>query len=358
MAHKGSILLNLVNFAPRKTAAVLDSLGNTQKLLEARGTQLKAIPLLSDQDVDTLLRARDSREFKQELELIASEGVETVDLYDPAYPAFLKEISNPPILLYVRGNVTIFSEYLFAIVGTRLPTPYGISMAEDLSGRLAALGFVIVSGLARGIDTAVHRSALGRGRTIAVLGSGLCSVYPKDNIPLASAIAKKGAVISEFPLREGPRKENFPRRNRIISGISRGVLVVEAAQRSGALITAHYALEQNREVFALPGKADSPVSRGSHTLIKEGAHLVDSLDDILEELNVRFTETRKVCVANISSQEKAIFDIIDSEGTSLEALIEKSSFQRPLLNTLILNLQLKGLIREVRPAYFQRALIS
>jgi len=193
------------------------------------------------------------------------------------------------LVLYINGNKAALNKSLFAIVGTRNPTAYGISMAQDFSYNLSLLGIVIVSGLARGIDTAAHKGALKKGQTVAVLGSGLLNIYPRENTHLAERIAEKnGAVVSEFPLHMAPRRENFPRRNRIVSGLSKGVLVVEAAARSGALITAHLALEQNREVFALAGRADSLVSKGAHLLIKEGAKLVDSIDDILEELNISF----------------------------------------------------------------------
>ena len=217
---------------------------------------------------------------------------------------------------------------------------------------LFLLGMKIVSGLARGIDSAAHKGALRGGETIAVLGSGLLNIYPKDNRNLAEKIIEQGAVISEFPSCYPPLKENFPSRNIIISGLSRGVLIVEAKERSGALITARFALEQNREVFALPGNIDSPLSRGTHGLIKEGAKLVGSLEDILEELNINFSG--RDSSLNLSSEEKMIFDIIETGGKFLEEILAKSELEKGLINKAILNLQIKGLIKEPKPFYYTR----
>ncbi|MDD5583942.1 MAG: DNA-processing protein DprA [Candidatus Omnitrophica bacterium] len=355
MAKEGSILLNILNLSPKKTHDILQLLGDTQKIFDIRESDLDQVPSLSEEDRKKIIAGRTCDIFKRELALITKERITVIDIFDEDYPKNLKEISHAPLLLYVRGDVRTLSDFLLAIVGTRIPTLYGIAMADDFSYRLSALGFTIVSGLARGIDTAAHAAALKNGKTIAVLGSGLLHIYPKENASLARAISQKGAVISEFPLTAAPLKENFPRRNRIISGLSKGVLVVEAAEKSGALITAHYALEQNREVFALPGKADSPLSKGTHLLIKEGAKLVDSLDDILTELNIRRETPIEKVSCNISSQEKAIFDIINNEGVHLEEIILKCNLERPLLNTLLLSLQLKGLIKEVRPSCFTRS---
>jgi DNA processing protein len=354
MAKKGSILINLLKFlTPQKTEAIISYLSDPDKIFEVKMKDLQGVSLLSNKDVEKILLMRDSGTLEKELKLLEKEKIEAIDIFDATYPALLKEISHPPLVLYAKGNVDVLNKFLFAIVGTRIPTLYGISMAEELSYKLSSLGLVIVSGLARGIDTAAHRGAIKTGETVAVLGSGLLNIYPPENKSLAEQIISKGVIISEFPLKQPPLKENFPRRNRIISGLSKGVLIIEAALRSGALITAHHALEQNREVFALPGKADSPLSKGTHLLIKEGAKLVDSIEDIVEELNLKFEEEEEN-VIKLDSQEKKVFDIISREGIYLEEIIIKSNVEQALINKIILNLQLKGFIKEVKPSCFTR----
>lgn len=283
MAKKGAILLNLLNLSPQKISNILSDFKDIDEIFKADKSRLGEI--LPGKDVEKVLTLRTSAALERELELIAKEKIDCLDIFDPDYPKSLREISNPPLVLYLRGDRKILDKFLFAIVGSRKPTSYGISVAKEFSLQLSEKGMVIVSGLARGIDTIAHREAIQGGATIAVLGSGLLNIYPRENKELSREIASAGVVISEFPLLTSPLRENFPRRNRIVSGISRGVLVVEAGLRSGALITAHLACEQNREVFAIPGSVNSSLSKGTHILIKEGAKLVDCLDDILEELN-------------------------------------------------------------------------
>ena len=337
MAKEGSIFLNLIReLSPKKINAIISFFKDPQKILQVKRKDLEEVPGLTNKDIETILKRRSSDILDEELKLIKSEGIRVIDLFDKDYPQRLKEISYPPLVLYIKGDTEVLNKLIFAIVGTRLPTRYGVGMAEKFAYELSLLGLVIVSGLARGIDTAVHKQAIKDGESIAVLGSGFKHIYPRENHGLARAIAKKGAVISEFPLKQPPFKENFPRRNRIISGTSKGVLVVEAGLRSGALITARRACEQNREVFALPGEADSPVSRGTHLLIKEGAKLVDSVEDILEELNIKFETDTTVCSHPLlDRQEKVIFDIIDREGMCLEEIFGKSHIDRPLLGKII-----------------------
>lgn len=286
MVKKSLILLNLLNLIPRKINDIISHFKNTEQIFRANTTEFRKISSLSNQDIEKILELRNSYTLDRELRLIEKDKIECLDIFDKDYPLLLKEISNPPLVLYIKGDKRVLNKFLFAIVGTRTPTVYGISMAQEISYKLSLLGMVIVSGLAKGIDTAAHQGAIKKGESVAILGSGLFNIYPKENKKLAESIGQSGAVVSEFPLFTPPLKENFPRRNRIISGLSKGVLVVEAGVRSGARVTARLACEQNREVFALPGKADSPLSKGTHILIKEGAKLVDSLEDILEEFNI------------------------------------------------------------------------
>jgi len=291
MAKKGTILLNLLDLSPQKISGVLSAFKDIDEIFRADVKRLREVPYLQDKDVERILSTRTSAILDQELELITKENIDCLDIFDQDYPELLKEIGNPPIVLYLKGNRKVLGKFLFAIVGSRRPTSYGISVAGDFSDKLSKKGIVIVSGLARGIDTIAHQKAIKEGGTIAVLGSGLLNIYPGENKGLAREIACSGAIVSEYPLLTSPLRENFPRRNRIVSGMSRGVLVVEATSRSGALITAHSACEQNREVFAIPGSINSPLSKGTHILIKEGAKLVDCLDDILEELGIVVSDT-------------------------------------------------------------------
>jgi DNA processing protein len=223
---------------------------------------------------------------REEVARAAAAGVSLVSLDDPAYPPRLKEIYDPPLILYVRGNVEILAQPGIAVVGTRHPTPYGTGMAERLSCDLATQGLVIISGMARGVDTAGHRGALSaKGKTIAVFGTGVDVIYPKENSRLSEQIlALGGALISEFPLGTFAAPQNFPIRNRILSGMSLGVLVIEAAEYSGTRITARCALEQNRDVFAVPGNVTNKNSWGPNTLIKQGAKLVATWEDVWEDL--------------------------------------------------------------------------
>ncbi len=286
MAKKSSILINSLGLEPKKINSIVSAFSDLDQIFNSGLSDLSKIPSLSLSDAEKILAFRDSKNLDRELELIKTERINCLDIFDENYPKLLRQIANPPLVLYVKGDPKVLDKFSFAIVGSRNPTQYGLSMAAEFSASLSALGIVIISGLAKGIDTAAHIEALRASETIAVLGSGLLNVYPRENKDLAERISQKGAVISEFSLNSPPSKENFPRRNRVVSGLSRGILVVEAAARSGALITARFGCEQNREVFALPGNIDSPLSKGNHRLIKEGAKLVDSLDDILEELNI------------------------------------------------------------------------
>jgi len=354
MAKTGSIFLNLIkSLSPKKIEDIIAYLTDTDKIFSVSEADLQKIPSLADKDIKAIMQMRQSPTLDREIKLIEKERIKVIDLFDRDYPLLLKEISHPPLVLYIKGELHALNNFAFAIVGTRIPTHYGVSMAESFAYKLASLGIVIVSGLARGIDTAAHKGALKAGSTIAVLGSGLGNLYPKENRALSEQIALKGTVLSEFPLEEPPLKENFPRRNRIVSGISRGVLVIEAATKSGALITAHHALEQNREVFALPGNADSLFSKGAHSLIKEGAKLVDSIDDILEELNIKF-EKKELPRPQLKSEEQAIFNLIGKDGVYLEEIILKGKFNQALVSKTLLDLQLKGLVREITPSCFVR----
>ncbi len=325
---------------PTKARRVIEFFGSVQALFRASLTELEAAGLraVSAQSLGT---GRSMELAQDELGKAAAAGAQIVALDDPRYPAQLKQIYDPPLILYLRGSDTVISQPGIALVGTRHPTPYGSGMAERLACDLAARGLVIFSGMARGIDTAGHRGAItGKGKTVAVWGTGVDVVYPKENTRLAEQILTLGgAIISEFPMGTFPAPQNFPIRNRIISGISLGVLVVEAAEYSGTRITARCALEQNREVFAVPGNVTNKGSWTPNTLIKQGAKLVATWEDIWEELpaDVRLTlqpeggdesqlgETASLFgEAELSPHEKKIFALLKAdESTHIDEIVER-----------------------------------
>lgn len=289
--------------------------------------------------------------------------IKSLSIRDKAYPANLRYIYDPPEILYVNGEIVREDSIAIAVVGSRRATYYGIKHAEKLGFELAARGITVISGLARGVDSAAHRGALkAKGRTIAVLGSGLNMIYPYENEKLANDIRQNGAVISEFPLEMQPLRQNFPRRNRIISGLSLGVVVVEAAKRSGALITADCAAEQGREVFALPGKIDSFTSYGTHSLIKQGAKLIESTEDIIEELEPlkvaqaqqSKSESKSKLALNLPDEEGKIYSCLSSDALPLDEIMEKVNLPYGRLLTSLLKLEYKKLVKELAGKQFVR----
>jgi len=266
---------------------LLDYFTSSSRIVSSSKSELMKAEGITSNIADTILRVS-KEDVEEELKLIDKYGVSIIDINHKDYPRSLTNIYSPPILLYVKGRLLKEDELSVAVVGSRKATYYGLSTAERFSYELSSRGITIVSGMARGIDTASHKGVLkAGGRTIAVLGSGLACIYPPENKGLSEEIARNGAVISEFPMKMSPNRINFPRRNRIVSGLSLGVVVVEVAEKSGALITADLALEQGKDVFAVPGEVKSDTSIGANNLIKQGAKLVDNVDDILEELNIR-----------------------------------------------------------------------
>jgi len=286
-------LTSVPGVGPLTFRALLERFGSAGDALSASRTELAAVSGVGPKLARKIEQARALTDATKELELCRRLGVRVVARDDDEYPASLENIPDPPALLYVKGTIESRDELAIALVGSRRCTPYGERMAERLAGALARIGFTIVSGLARGVDAAAHRGALGAGgRSIAVLANGLSSIYPPEHEDLARAMVLAGALVSEMPMQQIPLPGLFTQRNRIISGIALGVVVVEATPRSGSLSTARHAMEQNREVFAVPGPADSLSSRGCHRLIRDGARLVETVDDILEELGPLCHEVR------------------------------------------------------------------
>ena len=299
-------------------------------------------------------------EVEAELEKLARMNARLVTQTDAEYPERLRQIHDPPPFLYIRGHVEPRDTLAIAIVGARTASTYGRKMARELAQELAGCGVCVVSGLARGIDSEAHQASLATGgRTIAVLGSGLDVVYPREHIALAEQIAASGAVVSEFSLGSQPEAGNFPYRNRVISGISLGTVVVEATEKSGSLITAQCALDQNREVFAVPGPVTASRSRGPHRLIKAGAKLVESIDDILSEIAPALARTDRVekngpsvPVVPLEPDEEMVLQLFPEEAVHVDTLITGSGLEPARVLEVLLGLELKGVVTQLPGMYF------
>ncbi|MGI5911134.1 MAG: DNA-processing protein DprA [Syntrophomonadaceae bacterium] len=286
-----------------------------------------------------------------------TKNIKVVCWDEPFYPQSLRNISNPPYILYYQGDINITNQPCFAIVGSRWPTDYGRNTAGKLAKELAAVGMVIVSGMARGIDSEAHWGALTSGKTIAVLGNGLDVVYPRENQKLFGEIINNGVVLSEFPPHTAPKPSHFPMRNRIISGLSRGLLVVEAKEKSGALITVDFALEQGRDVFAIPGPINSKNSVGTNNLIKQGAKLTMSIEDILEEyydINHVYSKTEPEQLSILDGNEKLLLDIIAHNSMHFDQMLQLTGLDIGSLSTLLFKLELKGIIKSLPGNYYVR----
>jgi DNA processing protein len=307
---------------------------------------------LEDRIVRAIISERPNIEPDAEIERLGAQGVRALTWNDPDYPALLKEIDDAPPVIYVRGDLCASDEWAVSVVGTRRPTPYGRQVAEEVSYQLASNRICIVSGLARGVDAIAHRAALqAGGRTVAVLACGLDTVYPPEHAKLAREIIEHGALISEYPLGTQPRGDYFPRRNRIMSGISLGVLVVEGDVKSGAIITARWAADQNREVFAIPGSIFSPQSRGTNDLIQQGAKLVQKIDDVLEELNLTMVpqqmEMQQLIPA--TDTESDLLRHITKEPVHIDEVCRQSALPVSTVSSLLAMMELKGLVRQMGP---------
>lgn len=340
--------------------ALLDTFGSAGQALAAPQEILARLPGIGPK-IAVRLRSLNRGSVERELDLAAKSGVRIITRLDPDYPLTLTYIPDPPIVLYLKGTLLKEDAMAIAIVGSRIASFYGLSMAGRFSQALCRSGFTVVSGLARGIDTSAHRAALeAGGRTIAVLGSGFNHIYPAENRGLFEAIAGQGAVVSEFAFDEQPLKQNFPRRNRLISGLSLGVLVVEAARNSGALITADMALEQGREVFALPGRAGSRTSFGTHRLIKQGCSLVDEPQDIIDALGLAVDCRRPDpgLGPSLSAAEETLYRKFNEEPLGLDEIVHDTGMQVPMVLPLLLALQLKKRIRQLPGKEFMKTPVT
>ncbi|UCG05626.1 MAG: DNA-processing protein DprA [Desulfobacterales bacterium] len=337
---------------------LLNAFASPQRVFEAAREQLLQVEGVTPRIVTALQNHKPSEDIRKELDRIHQKGFWIVTMLDSSYPRLLREIPDPPPYLYVYGKLDEGSINI-AVVGSRHATTYGITTTRDLCNDLAALGITVVSGMARGIDTAAHEGALmGKGKTIAVLGCGLDRVYPAENQKLYHRISENGAVVSEFALTTEPEAHNFPIRNRIISGISHGTVVVEASKKSGSLITARLAAEQNREVFAVPGSVQSFKSIGTHTLIKQGAKLVEHAQDIIEELypiikphiaasgNLRRQDATRNVIASLPPEEVRVYEMLGPYPEHIDDLARKISMETGKLSSILLKLELKGIVQQ------------
>jgi DNA processing protein len=383
---KRLIHLNLISGIGNHTIRrLLAAFGSAEKSVAATSAELAQIDGLTPDVRQQLIDGRSHAPLAQELELIQQHQCHIVTINDDAYPPLLKQIHDPPALLYIIGEFPLQNAPSIAIVGSRSPTEYGKTISHQLSHQLAERGITVVSGFARGIDTCVHRGALeAGGRTVAVFGCGLSIIYPETNRALAGEIIKSGALISEFPMTMPPRGNNFPRRNRVISGLTLGTLVVEASDRSGSLITARHAAEQGREVFAVPGQIFSNVSRGTHSLINQGATLINSVDDLLDALPQDYTKglggesfepTRQPPPAkqsykaarpqpaeekstpapqpktkvelNLTLDEQAVLSVIDTSSIHIDEITRVTQLPIGKVSSLLVMLELKGIVQQL-----------
>src|SRR5688572_14151935 len=360
-----SVRLSLVSgVGPLLRKALLERFGSPAAVLAASRDELQRVDGIGPKIAARIAAAKDEIDAELELRIAADNGIDVLTEADADYPRPLKQIHDPPGVLFRRGKSLPQDELAVAIVGTRHATRYGLAQAERLAGSLARTGFTVVSGLARGIDAAAHRGALAAGgRTIAVLASGLLEIYPPEHEKLADEVAQSGYLVSEAPPRMVPISGAFPQRNRVISGLSVGTIVVEVPERSGALITARHAYEQGREVFAVPGPVDSRMSRGCHALIKDGAKLVESIDDVLAELgplaeNIERedgTTLQQPAELLLNAVEQQVLAAIDGQPTSIDAAAAACGLPIPRVLSTISVLEMRRLVRRVSGTQVVRA---
>ncbi len=346
------IALNLADgVGPVTVGRLISHFGSAGAIFAGRASELRQVPRVGPKLAAAILSVTEEH-VAEELRLAEAAGAQVVTPVDEAYPAPLRDLVTPPLALYVKGRWRPCDARGAAIVGTRRPTQYGLGMSRKLGFALGRAGVTVISGLALGVDTAAHEGALSAGgRTLGVLGCGLSHMYPQENGDLAEQMVEHGAVMSELPMRRKPDKTTFPMRNRIVSGLSRGVIVVEAARRSGAIITAEAAMEQGRSVYALPGRIDSYASQGTNALLRDGAHVVTAVEDVVEAFGFllapdggREAPSREPAGA-MEEDERALLACLGHEAMDVDELIRASELPAATINTLLLTMELKRLVR-------------
>ncbi len=360
-------LIRADSVGPTTFAKLIKHFGSADRVLGASVSELAKVDGIGYKTAEQIATTRGKFDVAAELELAAKLGVWIINLEDKRYPPALRQIYDPPPVLYIKGSLCREDNLAISIVGSRRCSLYGQEAASRFAHFLSSAGFTICSGMARGIDTAAHQGALSAGgRTIAVQGCGLAGIYPPENKKLFELIAESGACISELPLQYEPLSENFPPRNRIIAGLSLGTIVVEAGLRSGALISARMAMENNREVMAVPGKIDSPLSKGTHRLIKQGAKLIESVEDVMEALGHIGEQLEghvsaaagkaaekierplfEIKELKLSGHEKTIFESLGKEPLHIEQIIAGTDLAAGSVNAGLVSLRLKGLVKQL-----------
>lgn len=360
--HPWFYLKNVSGIGNHLFKRLIDRFNLPHYVFQASQQELLEVEGISKSQSAAILNYKAPQSIKAELDQVNQKGYKIITLADPLYPPLLKEIPDPPPFLYVCGSLD-GSPKNIAVVGSRNATAYGISTTQKLCADLCAHDITIVSGMAVGIDTAAHQGALaGKGQTVAVLGSGFNKIYPSQNLSLFERISEQGAVISEFALNTEPEAHHFPIRNRIISGMSMGTVVVEASRKSGSLITARLAAEQNREVFAVPGSIQSFKSTGTHTLIKQGAKLVENAQDVLEELVAymdppglhedRAQNHTAQIRSSLPPDELAVYNILSPYPEQIDSLVRKTHIEPGKLLSLLLQLELKEIVQQLPGKFF------
>jgi DNA processing protein len=364
-SREALIALNLIeHVGPVRVRLLLEHFGDAPKVLQASKSELLRVRNIGDETAGAIAGWEKTVDLAGELKRVQEFGCHVLIQGDEDYPELLRHIYDPPIVLYAKGQLTAKDKNAVAMVGSRMTTHYGIETARKLAYQLAYVGVTVVSGGARGIDTASHQGALAaKGRTVCVLGTGINIVFPPENAELFERIAENGAVITQFPFNRPADKQSFPIRNRIVAGMTLGTVIVEADMNSGALITANFATEYGRQVFAVPGRIDSPRSKGCHDLIKKGAKLCEGAEDILSEFEYLFPasnrppspgETGVLPALELSENERRVYDSLSHEESSIDEVIRRSGLPSSAVSVALLSLEMKHVIKQLPGKLFVR----
>lgn len=354
-------LFSISSIGPARMRKLISALGSPQEVLTANMARLTTVEGIDRKTAEKILAGPDSSFVESQLQGLEAHHTGILTFWDKTYPDRLKRIYDPPAFLFYRGNPDLLTDKMFAVVGTRGPTTYGRIVTERITAELSLNGFTIISGFARGVDTLAHKAALKQnGATVAVLGNGLDTVYPAENKKLFTEICEKGLFLSEYPLGTKPDAGNFPKRNRIISGMSSGVLLTEAGAKSGALLTASYALEQDREVFAVPGPVYSGKSTGTNNLIKSGAKLVQDIEDIMDELGGQFKQSsgatgNRPDTGKLQGNYLQVYQTLTSTPVHIDFLAVETGLSPSELLSILLTLELGGFVRQLAGKMFLQA---